>query len=896
MAMRIKLLPVVLCTALLSGCASGVTRVDTVQSEEPAAENRSETTESSAYAESGEISKLVEKSSDKSFYANWEEITLSDNEWTELLSMFSKLQTSETILPKEMGVRNDTLTISINGATHTITRISGEISSYISVDGKAEYAVTAEAGEMFERYCGENAHELTETTGESKPASPEDRLVGLSIKCEEPKNPDEYLDTARKIVAQWLDSLKDEEERYRLPSYTFTDSLADNRVFHGDGYINGGREFVCYVGFDTPIEDEDSAFYAVGTYDTFYHYYFGPGVLARFRWENGVCTLTDYDEAFAMLTSDKLKSGLYGISSKETKYKTFYDFMNDRENVDKWLAKEVFRDSLCRYMVSHNVMMLANGRVIFMDIGNTDEPEYSGGFATAEFATTDMHQSFYDSEGESLYGSPVDYIDGSGAVVMTYRVGFPIVFDDYNHDGNPDYAIRISSDDKGSVYDVRCMDINGTPWEDNEEVYIYGEFAESIRLQVSDSGGILKPVPDENGGVRYEETKLFADKSNTMHHDVSDDELTDYRMYSQRFYLPDNLRLYDPSDGEVICYFWNNTDEDITVSGEYEIQRRNGEVWETISPASSAKKLAPTKAGAGECAELSFDISDLPDGAAALYRIKITVNGKAVYGGFYMGNGGEGTTLEVSSDEYPAGVSRISFEIKNTGLNTAYPEAIELYRGVERICGIDPGKIGRINSGDSETITVYCEDISGDFTAGEYRLEVSAGGREYSGSASVKDIPEERLYYFPDIVPAEKNSKGIRLTLKNNIWNEGSAIIENASSIMVQQDGIWYETVYEPEFCKVIEIPFGETADIVETDDYGDDYLEEMRRVFDELKSGEYDEFFDAEELSEIKNMSFDEYVKDVLNIAEPEKGDLCRAAIYLRERDKIEYVYFYFP
>ncbi len=651
MVMKIKLLPVVLCTALLSGCASGVTRVDTVQSEELAAENRSETTESSAYAEtsessvyeeSGEISKLVKKSSDKAFYANWEEITLSDNEWTELLSMFSKLQTAETILPKEMGARNDTLTISINGAEHTITRFAGERSSYISVDGKAEYAVTAEAGELFERYCDGKASGFTGSTGESKPANPEDRLVGLSIECDEPKTQEEYLSAARKIVAQWLDSLKDEEERYKLTSYTFTDSLADNRVFHGDGYINGGREFVCYVGFDTPIEDEDSAFYAVGTYDTFYHYYFGPGVLARFRWENGVCTLTAYDEAFAMLTSDSLKNGLYGISGGESGYKTFYDFMNDRENVDKWLAKEVFRDSLCRYMVSHNVMMLANGRVIFMDIGNTDEPEYSGGFATAEYATTDMHQSFYDSEGESLYGSPVDYIDGSGAVVMTYRVGFPIVFDDYNHDGNPDYAIRISSDDKGSVYDVRCMDINGTPWEDSEEVYIYGEFAESIRLQVSDSGGILKPVADENGGVRYEETKLFADKSNTMHHDVSDDELTDYRMYSQRFYLPDNLRLYDPSDREVICYFWNNTDEDVTVSGGYEIQRSSGGVWETVS---SAKKLAPTKAGAGECAELSFDISDLPDGTAALYRIKITVNGKSVYGGFYMGSGGEGTTL-----------------------------------------------------------------------------------------------------------------------------------------------------------------------------------------------------------------------------------------------------------
>ncbi len=609
----------VLCAVLLTGCTSTAPVMD-----EPA---QSEGSAAETPEENNEIKTLVENSAERSFRANGNEITLSDNEWEELLSLFGKLQSGETILPKEMGAREDTLRISVNGASHSIYRIVGENSSYISIDDRAEYALTDEAEDMFERYCAEST---PDTAGENKPESPEDRLVGLSVRCEEPKDPDEYLDTARKIVAQWLDSLKNEDERYRLPSYTFTDSLNENRVFHGDGYINGGREFVCYVAFDTNIKDESSAFYAEGTYDTFYHYYFGPGVLARFRWENGVCTLTDYDEAFAMLTSDRLKSGLYGINNDgETSYKTFYDFLNDKENADKWLSKEERYGVLCPYIVSHNVMMLANGRVVFLDIGNNEMPEYNG-----EYATTDMCQSFYTPEGESLYGSPVDHIDGSGAVVMTYKVGFPIIFDDYNHDGNPDYAIRISSDENGSVYDVRCMDINGTPWEDSKEVYIYGEFAESIRLQVSDSGGILRPVPDDNGNVRYEETFPFKDKSRTMHHDVSGEELTDHRMYSQRFYLPEKLRSYNSADKEVICYFWNNTGESVNVGGKYEIERLAGEEWEAVS---SAKELTPVKTDAGECAELSFDISDIPDSDAAVYRIKIDVNGKAVYGGVFFG-------------------------------------------------------------------------------------------------------------------------------------------------------------------------------------------------------------------------------------------------------------------
>ncbi|MGN0607149.1 MAG: hypothetical protein ACI4JM_11565, partial [Oscillospiraceae bacterium] len=419
-----KKLALIVAVLLLTGCNAGndITANQT--------QNTAVGFTDKASSEENSIDKLI-KSEDKSFSANGKDIELNDNEWKAVLTAFMNLQQTEPALPKENGITGDSFIVSINGEIHNITQINGKKSSYISVDNRAEYFCSDELHELFRKYCTYEDEIKTEN-------NPEERLVGLSAECDEPTNPEEYLETARTVVKPWLDSLKSEKGRYKLSEYTFTDRLAENRTFHGDGYINGGREFVCYVGFDTPDEDEDTAFFASGTYDTFYHYYFGPGILARFRWENGVCTLIEYDSAFSMLTSDTLKDGLYGISQQEMKYKTFYDFFNDKENVEGWLEKNL-RSRLCTYRISHNVMMLSNGSIIFMDIGNSSCPEYDG-----DFAATDMHQYFYDSEMDEKYSSPVDFIDGRGPVVMTYRNDFPIIYDDYNHDGNPDYAIRIS--------------------------------------------------------------------------------------------------------------------------------------------------------------------------------------------------------------------------------------------------------------------------------------------------------------------------------------------------------------------------------------------------------------------------------------------------------------------
>lgn len=870
--------------ALLTGCTAA--RVETneemqavtteeeqaVTAEEEQAAKTEMTEASSSPSEELPDSIQLSEDAEKIFAVNNKLIELTDEEWEELLIAFEELKSSERVYPKAVAEEYDLIDFTVGDESYTIMRTSGG-SPYISVDGRAEYVAEGAFAELFERYCTDEEHT------ESTVVSAEDRLVGLSVQCDEPTNQQEYLDTARAIVSQWLDSLAQEEGRYHLESYTFVDDLGDNRVFHGDGYVNGGREFVCYVGFDTPTEDDSTAFFAAGTYDTFYHYYFGPGVLARFRWENGVCTLIDYDEAFAMLTSDRLKDGLFGISANEMQYKTFYDFMNDKENVAQWLEKAL-SSHLCRYRFSHNVMMLANGNVVFMDVGNSDAPSYNG-----EYVTTDMHQYFYDSEGDAKYSSPVDYIDGSGAVVMTYRVGFLLEFDDYNHDGNPDYAIRIDSDENGSKYDVRCMDINGTPWEDNDEIYIYGEFDESIRLQLADNGNILKAVDDGNGGITYKEERLFSDKSNTSHADVTDSEDISYRMYSQRFYLPEALRCYTAEDSEVLCYFWNNTAEPAVVGGAYEIQRKNGGEWETITLGMSPR----TTVNGNSCAELCFDISGIASDEMAVYRIKTTANGKAVYGGFYYGTTAA-ASLDITAERFPSGTNTIRFEVSNTGMSEAFPEA-SLYRGGEKLCDIS---VDKLNSGEVRTVVITENDISGGFAAGEYILKMTSGGKEFACAAQVVEVPEERLYYFPERVGAKLINGDIVLSLTNNIWSEEPVTISYIGEMQVMKDD-FDSTVYMSYDIYDVEAEFGRPVE-VRLRDYSD-LLREYEEYFEEMKKDEELAEAYGEEFDKIASMSFDEYVTEVLGIVTPEKGDLCRIAVRLDIPDAAtEYVYFEMP
>lgn len=821
-------------------------------------------------------------SDDRIFSVNGKEKDLTEEEWSKVLTAWSDLQKEEPALPREKGRSNESIVLCLGEEEHLIRLIEDKNNTYVSLDDRVEYPYTDSMRELFETYLREEAESAYESTNEN----PEKTLIGLSVICEEPENQDEYLDTARAVVKPWLDSLQKRTDEYKLPSYTFTDRLAENREFHGDGMINGGREFVCYVAFDTLTEEVDTVFFAEGTYDTFYHYYFGPGILARFRWEDGVCTLTDYDEAFAMLTSDRLKEGLYGISKEEPEYKTFYDFLNDKENVENWL-EQGYRSRLCAYRVSHNAMMLSNGKVMFMDIGDSSSPEYEG-----DMVTSDMNQYYYDTEGDEKYSSPVDFIDGQGAVIMTYQDGFRVVFDDYNHDGNPDFTIRISSDEYGSTYDVRCMDVNGTPWEDNKEIYVQGAFEESIRLQLYSGNSIYKPIDDGKGGITFQEQVLFGDKSNAIHPVITEEDFDDYRMYSQKFYLPEELRYYNTENEEVICYFWNNTGKDVTLQDGYEIQKKNGETWESIGTGTVEAVTAKSYG----CVEIAFDIRNLSSQEMALYRIKVYAGDEPVYGGFYYGteeNGG----LDIKAAQQPDCTASLCFELTNTGMSAIYPSAAVLYFGEKRLCDVNIDRVKRLNGGESAMLEVTKQDAKGNFGAGEYRLEVTIGGATFAGTAEVVAVSPGERYYFSERVEATKRVDTICLLLTNQIWNRENAVIAGIGDVEVLKDGLWYSTLLSWEgvdaYAEELIVPFGETVSVDLKDGVAQ---EELRRFFEGLQSEEY-EYIEEEEYQQIMSMTFEEFTRDMLNIMQPQAGDLCRAQIrYSGSGNGSEYVYFERP
>ncbi len=49
-----------------------------------------------------------------------------------------------------------------------------------------------------------------------------------------------------------------------------------------------------------------------------------------------------------------------------------------------------------------------------------------------------------------------------------------------------------------------------------------------------------------------------------------------YRLYSQRFYMPNDLSSYSSETETIVFNAWNNTACDIVFGGDYSIERKNG--------------------------------------------------------------------------------------------------------------------------------------------------------------------------------------------------------------------------------------------------------------------------------------------------------------------------------
>lgn len=701
-------------------------------------------------------------------------------------------------------------------------------------------------------------------------SDPAGRLIGSKFECDEPVTNEDYIMAAQGCVFSWLETLKSESGEYAVTSYGASSDKPGK--FLAAGMVCGAKEFAVEVLFSVGIPSlyKESVFREPSNsgYNTFYHYYDGTCAFVRCRWENGVCTVVDYDGAHMA----SLSEGLNGINTN-SQYATFFDFLNDREAVLDYKKNGAKSDE--PIVISHNPYMISDGRIFFADIDLSADSrlkELPDGRVSAQFG-----DSFYSAEGIGVYSSPVRYNDNARApYTITLSRDFDLVFDDYNYDGNPDYTIKVKEDENGALYRVEGIANDGSPRASRDEIYMAGRFEDSIRLQNTSSG--------------YVEWSL--DDSGNMTPSIAVD---DYTMYSQRYHLPVQLRGYSESDSRIICYFWNNTDKEVSVGGNFTVERNDGGIWTEVMSGGSVQNqsILPYHEG-----EFEFDISKLTDRKAGEYRIAITCGKSKVYGGFFIdGETDENYKIECSEKELPAGRLSIPFELKNTGIFPIRITSAELIRDGSKICDIDVSHLGLLSEGETITLEALSKSYEG-FGEGKYSVKLCCGSHSFTvGNTVLLDVPESSRTYFNGTAEAYCENGRYFITVKNGIYDRSDASIGELYSIELLNEGEWIYTGYSAEGY-YFAVPYGESltlvfSDIIEMYLSNEEYSDYLREAYEmreeELALWLRDEQITEEEYDYFIGLEFEEYLREIFEIPDTSitENDLCR--IYLAG----EYVYF---
>ena len=632
------------------------------------------------------------------------------------------------------------------------------------------------------------------------------RLLAQSVVCNEPVEDTDYTALAEKLVFNFLDTLKTETGRYRLENYT-----PDHTTLEAKGYVGNGTEFCASVYFETEIEDDDSAFYSKEGYDKFYHYYYGPMVYVRCHYENGRCEVVDYADAFqADLTMD-----LNGTGAGTGAYPTFWEFYDDKDNLKK-LMQEANAPRGGK-PVAASPIMLADGQIgyVFICPRNGETWEQDG-------KSYGVYDNYFRTAKEDTYSSPIDYKDGSGACAEQYGKAFELIWDDYNGDGNPEYAIKqdaADEDENGARYEVRCMSNDMTPRSDRFDFYMAGRKEECIHLQMTDQGVVIWNLVN---GVMTPSQKV-----------------DDVRMYSRRYYLPGNMRGYT-DEQEIQCFFWNNTDREVSTGSTYHIEYLDRNEWVKVS---DERKIKSVKCPAYRDVTLSFDISGIPR-TSGEYRI--VLGKEAVCGGFYIR--GERVSARILQDE-------TSVTIVNDG--TASLRIFDL-------CWVKDGEVaGRIEEKGGRDYGVVP-------AGGQKKIELhplSSFEGMYSVRADVGMIlesdPVEYRYvrYFGDAKISQRDGNLV-LTVDVNKAVDGDASIEwfNGND--------WEETQFA---INNLELKAG-TQEVIFDDNVGanlpSDEYEEFYRIFME-------EINEAKKDGRLEEMSKEER-EEIERIAGMSKEDFC--------------------
>lgn len=170
---------------------------------------------------------------------------------------------------------------------------------------------------------------------------------------------------------------------------------------------------------------------------------------------------------------------------------TLSDFTN-KIDCEEYFAnkKGMYYPQSNEYLVSHNVFVNSDRSKVTVDITSRyykKDGVYSG----------EMRCHIQNSEhGSVSYPCAFDSESGSG-LKYTYNDNFPLLLDDYNNDGNPDYLIRTGDPEDGGAfyyieysvneaYPVHHTNFTTPKTNSDSAVFVYGRTLDSIRLDHTD--------------------------------------------------------------------------------------------------------------------------------------------------------------------------------------------------------------------------------------------------------------------------------------------------------------------------------------------------------------------------------------------------------------------------
>lgn len=480
----------------------------------------------------------------------------------------------------------------------------------------------------------------------------------FSISCSEPDTEDEYRETAEQLLEAWLTSLQDEEteDYYRNTGFTISEPeilgsgyISRKNNYLACGMVNGVKEFcveLCFTAEDCGDNTFYDRYYQEGRYTVAGTHWSGNYICGRFRWENGICTLIDLSTRDG---SGRMLQGLNGISQNE--FRNFYDFARQPD------LNRMTDDSFQPYgkvTVSSNLTMTMDGRQIHIDVYSFDARQEN-----ADTVTAVMHKRSY-TESEFLYSSGVYYTDNAASVKeLTLPRNFKITFDNYDNDGNPDYCVKYDEDENGSYYvlqslqtDGRIFNLSGRAYSGG--IYVAGCYEASPRLQRTEDIPYI--------GWKYEKGSYYP--TDTSGRKI---ELPAVHMYSDRYFLPDDMKIYDEDENIVHCFLWNNTDKKVSTDSVYSVEMcENGE-WVTVADGlrGSTVSIEPRS-----YADIAYDISAVTNRANTTYRIVQNCGRETAYGNFWLA-GRAVQTMQLDSVTLAEGALAGAFAYTDSGLHTS---------------------------------------------------------------------------------------------------------------------------------------------------------------------------------------------------------------------------------